>query len=117
MSNYATLLYVATNPPVVTFTTLASLTPGPTFTVNSTNLIAVTRQQVQADGAVLLNFLSTSNRTYYVQYTRDLKNWSTSPFTASEGKRDATAVGQFRAQRNESTPKSVPYRFYRVVAP
>ncbi|MGZ5530052.1 MAG: Ig-like domain-containing protein, partial [Limisphaerales bacterium] len=79
VANYATILYVASSQPVVTFVTSASLTAGPTFTVNSTNLVKVTRFQFQSDGSTLVNFLSNSNKTYYVQYSCDLKSWVTSP--------------------------------------
>ncbi len=116
IANYATILYVASSQPVVTFTTSASLTAGPTFTVNSTNLVKVTRFKFQTDGSTLVNFVSNSNKTYYVQYTLDLKNWFTSPLPL-KGNGTQMQWVDFGPGATESAPKSTAFRFYRVVAP
>jgi hypothetical protein len=116
VANYATILYVASSQPVVTFTTSASLTPGPTFTVNSTNLVKITRRQFQNDGSFLLNFLSNSNQTYYVQYTCDLKNWVTSPM-ALKGNGTQMQWVDFGPGLTECPPRATAFRYYRVVAP
>ncbi|MGZ4973441.1 MAG: HYR-like domain-containing protein, partial [Limisphaerales bacterium] len=116
INNYATLLFIAPTQPDVTFTTSASLSQGPAFTVTATDVVPLTRHQFLNDGSFLINFLSVSNRTYYVQYTSDLTTWVTSPI-ALHGNGTQMQWIDIGPNTTESKPQSVPYRSYRVVAP
>ncbi len=114
IANYATILFVASSKPTVTVTTTASLSPGPGFTVSANTLVPITRRQFQNDGSFLLNFTSASNHVYFVQYTKDFKTWFTSPIPL-HGTGTTMQWADIGPSVTESNPKSVPYRFYRVV--
>jgi hypothetical protein len=114
IQNYATILFVATSKPSVTFTTTASLSAGPGFTVNANTLVPITRRQLQNDGSFLLNFQSLSNHVYFVQYTKDLKTWFTSPIPL-HGSGTTMQWVDIGPNGTESHPRNTPYRFYRVV--
>jgi hypothetical protein len=116
IDNYATILYVASSKPSVTFTTSASLSPGPVFTVNANNMVPITRRQFQNDGSFLLNFLTQSNRLYFVQYSKDLKTWNTSPIPL-HGNGTQLQWADIGPNGTESHPRNTAFRFYRVVAP
>ena len=116
IDNYATILYVASSQPIVTFTTSASLSQGPGFNVSASSLVPITRHQFQNDGSYLLNFLTQTSHVYFVQYTSDLKTWFTSPIPlhGSGSQLQWIDVGP---NTTESSPKTTPHRFYRVVLP
>lgn len=116
IDNYATILYVAPSKPAVTFTTSANLQPGPGFTVNATNVVPLTANHFQTDGSFLINFLSVANRTYYVQYSSDLKTWFTSPIVL-RGTGTQLQWVDVGPNTTESKPSTAPTRIYRVVGP
>jgi hypothetical protein len=115
IANYGSLLYLAPSMPTVTFTTSASLSAGLGFTINSTNFVQITRKQFQGDGSFLLNFLSSTNYYYYVQYSSDLVTWFTSPL-AVHGNGTQLQWVDLGPNISVSAPRTAPYRFYRVVA-
>jgi hypothetical protein len=116
VSNYATIYYQSVTAPVVGFSTTASLAAGPGFSVNGNNVVGATRHQFQSDGSFLLNFLSAANKTYYVQYSSDLMTWFTSP-VALRGTGSQMQWVDAGPSATTSAPRTVPYRYYRIVAP
>jgi nucleoid-associated protein YejK len=115
IDNYATILYVASTKPTVTFTTSASLSQGAGFTVDANTMVPISRRQFQNDGSFLLNFVSQTNRTYFVQYTSDFKQWFTSPVPL-KGNGTQLQWVDVGPIVTVSAPRSAPYRFYRVVS-
>jgi hypothetical protein len=68
-----------------------------------------------SDGSMLVEFLSISNRIYYMEYSSDLKSsWQTvQPALTGNGTRiQWIDNGQ---PKTESFPSTVPVRFYRIV--
>jgi hypothetical protein len=115
IANYGSLLYLAPSMPTVTFTTSASLSPGLGFNIYSTNFVQITRKQFQGDGSFLLNFLSSTNYYYYVQYSSDLVTWFTSPL-AIHGSGTQLQWVDLGPNITVLAPRTAPYRFYRVVS-
>jgi PhoPQ-activated pathogenicity-related protein len=72
------------------------------------------RIAMQPDATILLEFSSEPGRSYFIQYSPDLKNWKiVQPAIVADGSRvQWTDDGP---PRTESTPTSTPTRFYRVV--
>jgi hypothetical protein len=66
------------------------------------------------NGTFLVEFLTMSNRLYYVQYSSDLMNWKTAqPAIVGTGTRiQWIDNGQ---PKTESAPSTQPVRFYRVI--
>jgi hypothetical protein len=67
-----------------------------------------------ASGNFLLEFNSLSNRTYYVQYTKNLIEWKTSP-PALTGNGTRMQWIDNGPPKTEIPPADEPYRFYRVL--
>ena len=66
------------------------------------------------DKTFLVEFASTANRVYYVQYSSDLKTWKTAQpgITGNGTWRQWIDNGQ---PKTESAPATTPKRFYRVI--
>jgi hypothetical protein len=77
-------------------------------------LIPVSRALRMANGDFLLEFASLSGRTYFVQYSGDMKNWKTAlPSVTGTGSRVQWLDNG--PPRTESLPTSMACRFYRVL--
>jgi hypothetical protein len=74
----------------------------------------INRALFLADGTFLLNFPTTAGATYYVQYSADLKNWSTSPYPVS-GTGNFVQWIDYGPPATSSLPKAASARFYRVI--
>jgi uncharacterized repeat protein (TIGR01451 family) len=76
--------------------------------------LQVTRSLKLPDGTFLLEFMSVANRTYYVKYSDDLKQWKTAlPSITGSGSRVQWIDNG--PPRTEPAPGLAPSRYYRVI--
>jgi len=76
--------------------------------------VPITRKLEMPTGEFLLEFNSLANRTYFVEYSDDMKNWKMAwPTVRGTGNRIQWLDNG--APRTESTPMSQKDRFYRVM--
>jgi hypothetical protein len=76
--------------------------------------VHINRGMLLPDKTFLVEFASATNRSYYVQYSSDLKNWKTAQpaITGNGSWIEWVDDGQ---PKTESTPAIAPKRFYRVI--
>jgi hypothetical protein len=76
--------------------------------------VPIHRTQVLANGYIMIEFSSLNGRVYYVQYSSDIRTWKTAqPAIAGNG--GWIQWVDSGPPKTESTPASVPARYYRVI--
>jgi hypothetical protein len=108
---YVTAGGVVPNP--VLFAELVSPDNGGGAAASGTG-IHINREFMRSDKTFMLEFMTETNRLYYVQYTADLQTWKTAqPAVAGNG----TWIQWIDSgqPKTESAPAVTPVRFYRVI--
>jgi hypothetical protein len=108
---YVTAGGVVPNP--VLFAEVVSPDNGGSAAVAGTG-IHINREFMRSDKTFMLEFMTETNRLYYVQYTADLQTWKTAqPAVTGDG----TWIQWIDSgqPKTESAPAVTPVRFYRVI--
>jgi len=95
--------------------TLVAVAMSPTggTTVSGTP-VAITREMFLNDGSFLINFNTSSNRTYFVQYSADLRTWNTCPYPVYGSGYSVQWIDNGPPSTASMPDKGTP-RYYRVV--
>ncbi len=99
------------NPTLVT--KLVTPDAGGTVTYSGTS-VPVHRTQVLANRDVMIEFATIAGRTYYIQYSSDMRTWKTAQ-PAITGNGSWIQWVDSGPPKTESSPASVPVRLYRVI--